>query len=87
VSDRVRRAVVAALVKVAPEADPASLDARQPLREQLELDSMDFLNFVIAIHESLGVDVPEADYAQLASLVEAEVYLDRRLAEGGAAEI
>jgi acyl carrier protein len=81
--DRIRAAVVDALVKVAPEADPALLDPRRPLREQLELDSMDFLNFVITIHETLGVDIPEADYAQLASLEQADRYLERRVDEGG----
>lgn len=84
-SDDIRAAVVAALVKVAPEADPSALDPQRPLRDQLELDSMDFLNFVIAIHESLGVDVPEADYAQIASVEQAQRYLEGRLVEGRAA--
>lgn len=60
--------VVRALGRVAPEADPAQIDPAVPLRDQLDVDSMDFLNFVIALHKELGVDVPERDYPRLATL-------------------
>jgi acyl carrier protein len=83
--DRVRAAVLDALSRVAPEADPATIDPNEPLREQLELDSMDFLNFVIAVHEDLGVEIPEADYPRLATLEEAERYLEQQLAARGRA--
>jgi acyl carrier protein len=76
----VRGAVLAALHRVAPEADAAALRGDQPLREELELDSMDFLGFVIALHESLGVDVPEIDYPRLFTLDGAVRYLEGRLA-------
>ena len=46
----IREAVVRALCGIAPEVDPASLDVKAPLRDTLDLDSMDFLNFVIALH-------------------------------------
>ena len=49
------------------------------LRDALDLDSMDFLNFVIALHGSLGVDVPEGDYVKLATLNGAVDYLAGRL--------
>jgi acyl carrier protein len=64
----IRRTVIAALTEVAPEVEPDSIRADVDLREQLDIDSMDFLNFVIALHERLGVDVPERDYPQLATL-------------------
>ncbi len=67
--------VLGALASVAPEADLAALDRNVPLREQLDLDSMDFLNFVIAVHRALGVDVPERDYAKLATLESCVEYL------------
>jgi acyl carrier protein len=60
-----------ALGQVAPEADLASLDPRADLREQLEIDSMDFLNFVIAVHARTGVEI--------ASLDAAGAYLSARL--------
>ncbi len=69
VSDvELRAAVLDGLARIAPEMDRATLRADLPLREQLDLDSMDFLNFVIGLSQSLGVEVPETDYAKLATL-------------------
>ncbi len=73
--EEIRIAVVAALCGIAPETDPAAIDPDQPLREQLDLDSMDFLNFVIRVHQRLGVEIPEADYPRLATLAGAVAYL------------
>jgi nicotinamidase/pyrazinamidase len=64
---------------VAPDVDPAALDPRARLREVTDLDSMDYLNFLIAIHERLGVDIPEADASQLHSLADLVGYLRSRL--------
>jgi acyl carrier protein len=60
--------VLRCLGEIAPEADPARVKPDVSFRDQLDLDSMDFLNFVIALHEALGVDVPEVDYPKLATL-------------------
>lgn len=60
--------VLEALVNVAPEVDSATLDANMALRDQVDLDSMDFLRFVVELHRQLGVEVPEADYQKLSSL-------------------
>lgn len=73
--DRIRQAVLQALGQIAPEADLASLDPAKPFRDQLDLDSMDFLNFVIALHESLRVEIPEEDYPKLATLNGCVAYL------------
>ena len=67
-NDEIREAVVGALTRVAPEVEPASIRRDLALRDQLDIDSMDFLNFVIALHERLGVDIPEVDYARLSSV-------------------
>jgi acyl carrier protein len=56
------------LAKIAPEADLANLAENENLRERLGIDSFDFLNFMIAINEALGVEIPEADYGKLLSL-------------------
>ena len=78
--EQIRTAVTDALASVAPEADFETLNARRPLRDQLDIDSFDFLNVVLRLHERLGVDVPEADYTKLATLDGAIDYLAARLA-------
>jgi len=74
-SDAVRRALAAALEQVVPEVDFEHLQVDQPLRDQLDMDSYDFLQLVIALHERLGVDIPESDYQRLATLSGAVEYL------------
>jgi acyl carrier protein len=64
----IRDAVLRTLGEIAPEADLQRLRPDVSFRDQLDIDSMDFLNFVIALHERLQVDIPEADYPQLSSL-------------------
>jgi acyl carrier protein len=66
--DELRDTVLRCLGEIAPEADPARVNPDVSFRDQLDLDSMDFLNFVIALHQALGIDVPEADYPKLATL-------------------
>jgi acyl carrier protein len=66
--DALRATVLRVLGEVAPEADPAALRPDVALRDQLDLDSMDLLNFLIGLHEALGVDIPEADYPRLTTL-------------------
>ena len=60
--------VLEALASVAPEVDTATLDANMALRDQVDLDSMDFLRFVVELHRQFGVELPEADYQKLSSL-------------------
>jgi len=62
---------------IAPEADFGTLAGDEDLREALDLDSMDFMNFVVALHERTGIDIPEADYPQLRTLDGAVAYLLR----------
>ncbi|HET7679770.1 MAG TPA: phosphopantetheine-binding protein [Xanthobacteraceae bacterium] len=69
------------LNNIAPEADLAALDATADLREALDIDSMDFLNFVIAVNRRLGVDIPEVDYPKLLTLQKAIAYLQNKLAK------
>jgi acyl carrier protein len=73
------RLVLDALVTVAPELDEASLAPDKSFRDQLDIDSMDFLNYLIALHEALKIDIPESDYAQLTSINSAVGYLAKRL--------
>lgn len=80
-------AVVLTLQSIAPEVERGQLLAGAPLREQVDLDSMDWLNFLIGLHERLQVDIPESDYASLATLDQIVAYLQAKLttpARGGA---
>lgn len=72
-----RQLIVEALLRLAPEANPAELPGRADLRSELDLDSMDFLNFVAALHARTGIDIPEADYPKLSTLDGAAAYLAR----------
>ncbi len=67
-----------ALARVAPETAKADIPANAPLREECDLDSMDFLNFVIGLHEATGVEIPEPDYPKVASIAGAVAYLSER---------
>jgi acyl carrier protein len=75
-------AVVASLRAIAPELEPDALDHGRPLRHQVDLDSMDWLNFLVSLHERFGVNIPEADYAQLITLDDVVDYLQARTASG-----
>jgi acyl carrier protein len=74
-----RQAVLDALSEIVPEARPAEIDSAAPLRDQLDIDSMDFINFVVSLDEAMGVDVPESDYGRLATLDACVDYLAGRL--------
>jgi acyl carrier protein len=79
-SDLVIRTVVQEeLNNIAPEIDLATVDPAADLREALDIDSMDFLNFVTAIHHRLGIDIPELDYPKLVTLDGAIEYLKAHL--------
>jgi acyl carrier protein len=80
--DQIRDLVVGELTRIAPEVDPATLQPDAPLRDQVDVDSMDFLNFVVALHDRLAVDIPESDYGQLSSVSAITAYLSARLIGG-----
>ena len=71
----VRAVIRDELAQIAPEIDFEALDPSADLREQADLDSMDFLNLLTAIHQRLAVDIPDADAARLATIDGAVAYL------------
>jgi acyl carrier protein len=75
-----RQTFLDVLCEIAPEVDPESVPSDKDLREELDLDSMDFLNVLIALHERLGIEIPEADAAQLVTLDGGIAYLKAKLA-------
>lgn len=77
-NEELRSAVLGAIGRVAPEADLERLAPEADIREALDIDSMDFLSYAAALHESLGVDVPERDYGKISSLAGALSYLAAR---------
>jgi acyl carrier protein len=78
-NDQIRERVIQVLQRIAPEADLATLDPQVEFRDQLDIDSYDFLTFVIGLHEALDVDIPEANYQDVATLDGAVGYLARAL--------
>ena len=75
----IRDAIFKGLKKIAPEANPQDLAPSENLREALDIDSFDFLNLLIGLHESLGVEIPEADYGKLTTLNSLVSYLSQRV--------
>ena len=82
--EELRERVLSALSELAPEVDVHALRPEVRLRDQLDLDSMDFLNFLIGIDEQIGIDIPEADYARFATLDSIYQYLREKLSNAQA---
>ena len=78
-TDEIRAGVIKTLSGIVPELDPATLKPAAALRDQLDVDSMDFLNFLIALHKEFGVDIPEADAPKLGSVDACVDYLAQAL--------
>jgi acyl carrier protein len=75
----IRKAVIEGLSNIAPETDPGGIGDAADVREALDIDSMDFLNFVIALHKRLEVAIPEVDYPKLLTIAGAVEYLAAKL--------
>lgn len=75
--DEIRTIVLRCIRRVAPEAAPDEIDESASLRDQLDIDSMDFLNIVIGIDKELGIEIPEEDYAKVTTLEDLVTYLHK----------
>jgi len=75
----IRNAFLEELTKIAPDIAPGDVGEDDHLQDDLDLDSMDFLNLVTALHQRLGVDIPEVDYPEVATLALAIAYLKGRI--------
>jgi acyl carrier protein len=78
--EQCRTAFLEELTRVAPDIDPATVGDDDHIQNDLELDSMDVLNLVTALHARFGIDIPEADYPQIATVSLAASYLAARAA-------
>lgn len=70
-----RKIIVSSLTDIAPNIDTAALESDKSFRDQFEFDSIDHLNFVLALEKALEIRIPELDYPKLAGLGAAEDYL------------
>jgi acyl carrier protein len=74
---QIKTVVLQTLGSIAPEAELSQLKPDVPLRDQIDVDSMDFLNFVIGLHKGLNVEIPESEYPELSTLNGCVDYLKR----------
>ena len=75
-ADDIRKVVLAELQRIAPELEDVA--PARPLRDQVDLDSMDWLNFLVALNERLKIEIPEADYRKLGTLQQIVDYLSAK---------
>ncbi|MEQ8402597.1 MAG: acyl carrier protein [Roseitalea porphyridii] len=73
----IRAAYLEELNRVAPDVDPETVSDNDHIQDDLELDSMDVLNLVTALHTRFGIDIPESDYPQIATPALAVTYLGK----------
>ncbi len=78
----IRKVVQEELNNIAPEVDLATVDPAADLREAIDIDSMDFLNLVTALHKRTGINIPEIDYPKLITLSGMVAYLEAKLKSG-----
>lgn len=71
-----RGVVLSVLTTIAPEVDADDITDDDLLRDQVDLDSMDWLNFLLGIHKRFNVDIPESDYAALRTLSDVVGYVE-----------
>lgn len=76
---KIRSTLLQALTDIAPEVDAEAIDPMRPLRQQVDLDSADWLNFLVLLHDRLGLDIPDADAARLTTLDRFVAYCSDRL--------
>lgn len=75
----IRTKLLALLRTVAPDVDTGSIDPERAFRDQFDFDSMDSLHFATAVSEAFGIDIPERDYSNLASLNAAAQFVLKHL--------
>ena len=71
----VREAIISILIDIAPDEDVTSINDQDSLRDQIDLDSMDFLDIVMELRKRFNIEVPEKDYGQLATMASCVTYL------------
>ncbi|MGZ3649776.1 MAG: acyl carrier protein [Bdellovibrionota bacterium] len=78
--EEIKASILKILKTIAPEVPSDSIRADAPFRDQLEIDSMDFLNFAVRIHKEFGIEIPESDYRLLNTLEHCVSYVEQKCA-------
>jgi acyl carrier protein len=79
--EQIRAIILKIIAQIVPDEDLSNLKGDIPIREQVEPDSMDFLDIIMELRKRYGVEVPEDDYVQLATLDSSIAYLEPRTKE------
>jgi acyl carrier protein len=66
--DEIKKLVFQLLKQIAPDAEPSTLQPEENIRETLDIDSFDFLQFLVSLNEKLGIEIPEQDYGKITTL-------------------
>ena len=77
--EQIRATILEIIAQIIPDEDLSNLKGDIPIREQVELDSMDFLDIIMELRKRYGIEVPESDYMQLATLDGSVAYLEPRM--------
>jgi acyl carrier protein len=77
--DQIQKTALAIIGSIAPEADISRLNPHERFRNQFDFDSVDFMNFAVALEEKLNVKIPEEDFPRLATLTGCVAYLKSKL--------
>ena len=75
--DEIRDQVVSELIAIAPEIEEGDLSDAELLRDQVDLDSMDWLNFLVRLHKRFAIDIPESEYASLRTIDDLTTYIEQ----------
>ena len=77
--EQIKATILEIIAQIIPDEDLSNLKGDIPIREQVELDSMDFLDIIMELRKRYGIEVPENDYMQLATLDGSVAYLEPRM--------
>ncbi len=78
-ADEIREAIIEILSDIAPDEDLSDLKEDVPFRDQLEMDSMDFLDIVMELRKRYRIQIPEEEYSELGSMASTIAYLEPRM--------
>jgi len=81
IKEQIKDTILEIIAQIIPDEDLSNLKGDIPIREQVELDSMDFLDIIMELRKRYGIEVPEDDYTQLATLDGSVAYLEPRMRE------
>ena len=79
IKQNIREQIIKTILSVAPEIEFETVNPDLPLRDQVDIDSMDFINIIVGIHKTLGIDIPESDYARLSTLNSFVDYINEKI--------